>query len=328
MSSVLLGEAAAGVEVRREPQRRDLQRTFQLMLATIWLLDAVLQIQPFMFTKGSNGFSGMLHGLAAGNPSVVAHTITWNSSIVYHQPILTNTLFALIQFVIAFGIIYPRTIRPALAISIVWALGVWWFGEGAGGIFRGTATPFGGGPGGVLFYAVLAVLLWPGGSPDAPFVAAQKLGVDAAKRIWVVFWALLAVLSVIGSGRQPQALHDLVTGLSGGQPGWLGHIDKVSAAFFLHHGTVAAVLLAALCVLTALSVYANSQMNQVMIVAVFVVFAVIWVAVENLGGILAGGATDPNSGPLVILFALSYWPLTKRADSSSVQLVGVGTSEI
>lgn len=326
MSSLLLDEAAIGIEIRQERQRRDLQRTFQLMLATVWLLDAVLQIQPFMFTRGSSGFSGMLHGLAAGNPSVVARMITWNASVVYHQPVLTNTLFALIQFLIAFGIIHPRTIRPALVLSIVWALGVWWFGEGAGGIFQGAATPFGGGPGAVLFYALLAVLLWPGGSPQAPFVAAQKVGVAAAKRVWVVSWSLLAVLSVVGSGRQPGALRDLVTGLSSGEPGWLAHIDKVSAAFLFHHATMVAVLLGALCVLAALSVYATSQITQVVIVAVVVVFGAMWVAVQNFGGILAGGATDPNSGPLIILFALSYWPLMHRVASPSVETARSGTS--
>jgi hypothetical protein len=46
---------------------------------------------------------------------------------------------------------------------------------------------------------------------------------------------------------------------------------------------------------------------------------VIWVAVQNFGGILAGGATDPNSGPLVILLALTYWPLANnRATASDV----------
>src|SRR5271154_3090880 len=73
---------------------RDLQRTFQLVLATVWLLDAVLQIQPFMFTRGADGLSGMLKAQASGNPNWVSHTITWNSSIVYHHPIVTNTIFA------------------------------------------------------------------------------------------------------------------------------------------------------------------------------------------------------------------------------------------
>lgn len=319
-SSVLTGDELLAGPTSRSVQRigaRDLQRTFQLILATIWLLDAVLQIQPFMFTRGSSGFSGMLHSLAAGNPSVVAHTITWNASIVYHNPVLTDTLFALIQFLVGFGIVFKRTVRPALALSIVWALGVWWFGEGAGGIFHGAATPFGGGPGAVLFYAVLAVLLWPSEGSDRPFVAARTVGVTTAKAIWAVVWGLLAILSVVGSGRQPKALHDLVAGLDSGQPGWLAHVDTVSESFFLHHGEAAALLLALMCVLAAVSVYFPPTFTQFMIVLAIVVFAAIWVAVEDFGGILAGGATDPNSGPLVILFALMYWPLSAVSLSSS-----------
>lgn len=319
-SSVLTGDELLAGPSSRSVQRigaRDLQRTFQLILATIWLLDAVLQIQPFMFTRGSSGFSGMLHSLAAGNPSVVAHTITWNASVVYHNPVLTDTLFALIQFLVGFGIVFKRTVRPALALSIAWALGVWWFGEGAGGIFHGAATPFGGGPGAVLFYAVLAVLLWPSEGSDRPFVAARTVGVTTAKAIWAVVWGLLAILSVVGSGRQPKALHDLVAGLDSGQPGWLAHVDTVSESFFLHHGEAAALLLALMCVLAAVSVYLPPTFTQFMIVLAIVVFAAIWVAVEDFGGILAGGATDPNSGPLVILFALMYWPLSAVSLSSS-----------
>jgi hypothetical protein len=306
---------------------RDAQRTFQLILASIWLLDAVLQIQPFMFTKGSNGFSGMLNGVAARNPGVVFHTVTWNASIVDHHPIFTNTLFALIQFFIGFGIASKRTLRPALAISIVWSIGVWWFGEGAGGVFLGTATPFGGGPGGVLFYALLAVLLWPREGSDHPFVAARSVGERAAKAIWAVTWALLAVLCVVGAGRQPQPLHDLIAGLDVGQPGWLSHIDQTSESFFLAHGAVAAVLLAIVCVLAAASVYVSPGFTRLMIVVTVTVFAVIWIAVQDLGGILAGGATDPNSGPLVILLALIYWPLDKETGAivgtRLVQPVGV-----
>jgi hypothetical protein len=34
----------------------------------------------------------------------------------------------------------------------------------------------------------------------------------------------------------------------------------------------------------------------------------IWVFAQAFGGILASGATDPNSGPLLALLALTYWP--------------------
>ena len=38
----------------------------------------------------------------------------------------------------------------------------------------------------------------------------------------------------------------------------------------------------------------------------------IWVFGEALGRILTGGGTDPNSGPLLILLALAYWPVRTR----------------
>jgi hypothetical protein len=44
------------------------------------------------------------------------------------------------------------------------------------------------------------------------------------------------------------------------------------------------------------------------LVLAMVVAAVIWVVGEAFGMILAGGATDPNSGLLLILLALAYWP--------------------
>ena len=47
----------------------DARRRLQLALAGIWLLDAVLQFQAFMFSKG---FSQMLGATAAGNPAVIA----------------------------------------------------------------------------------------------------------------------------------------------------------------------------------------------------------------------------------------------------------------
>ena len=293
---------------RRPP--RDLQRTYRLVLATIWLLDAALQLQPAMFTRGSTGFSGMLNRAAAGNPGFVYHSVAWNASNVYHQPILSNTIFASIQFLIAFGLVYRRTCRPALVLSIVWAVGVWWFGEAAGEIFQGGATPFGGGPGGVLFYAVLAVLLWPSRGSDKPFVAARTVGVGAAKAIWVLVWGVLAVLSLVGSGRSPRALRQVIVAVDSGQPGWLAHIDRSSESLFLHHGMTAAVLLAVVCVVVAAGVFARPPVTQATLVLAIVVFALIWLAVQNVGGILAGGATDPNSGPLVIMLVLIYWPLT------------------
>jgi hypothetical protein len=162
----------------------------------------------------------------------------------------------------------------------------------------------------VLFYALLAILLWPRSGSDQPFVAARAVGVKGAKVIWVAVWALLALLSVVGSGRSPRALHDLVAGMNSREPGWLTRIDVSSGSFFLHHGTSAAVVLAVICLIVAAGVFLPPRFARATVVLAVVVFSVIWVAVQNFGGILAGGATDPNAGVLVIMLALTYWPLT------------------
>ena len=140
-----------------------------------------------------------------------------------------------------------------------------------------------------------------------------------AKAIWAVTWGVLTILCLVGSGRQPQALHDLVAGLNSGQPGWLTHLDRSTEAFFLHHGTSAAIGLALVCALAALGVYLPPRATQVTLVLAMVVFAAIWVAVQNFGGILAGGATDPNSGLLVVILALVYWPLTGPSATSGTE---------
>jgi hypothetical protein len=306
----------------RQPGTRDLQQTFRLLLATVWLTDAALQLQPFMFTKGPDGFSAMLHSTAAGNPSWISHTIVWNASVVAHHPVLTNAVFAGAQFLIALGIAWRWTCRPALVLSVGWAMAVWWFGEGLGGLFSGAATPLGGGPGAVLFYAVLAVLLWPSEGTNAPFVAARTIGATAAKALWAGVWLLLAVLAVVGHGRSPQALHDMVAKLGSGQPGWLVRIDRWSEAILLHDGTAVAVLFALLCLLVAVSVYLHPTVTQVVLVVALVAFAVVWVAVQDFGGELAGGATDPSSGLLLLLFVLVYWPLAPGAAFSPPASIG------
>jgi hypothetical protein len=275
----------------------NVRRVLQLALATVWLLDGVLQLQPFMFAPGSSGFSGMLGGMAAGNPHVVAQTITWNASLIDHHAVATDAAFALIQILIGFGIAWLPTLKAALGASIVWSLGVWWFGEGLGGVLHGAGTPIGGGPGAVLFYALLAVMLWPAdrSGPIPTFAAAHAIGQRAAKVVWGVVWVGMAFLALIGSGRSPQGTQGLIASLDSRQPGWLAAIDRNAESLVAHHGLVVPA----------------PAWRATLVLAIFAA-AAIWVVGENFGMILAGGATDPNSGPLLILLALAYWPMRPR----------------
>jgi hypothetical protein len=129
------GEHAAGPDARRE---------LQLALAAVWLIDAGLQFQSFMFSKA---FGQMLAGSADGNPGFIARPIIWQASLVQQHAVLANAMFATIQLLLGAGIAWRRTVRPALAASIAWSLGVWWFGEGLGGVLNGAASPLNGAPG-------------------------------------------------------------------------------------------------------------------------------------------------------------------------------------
>jgi len=288
----------------------DARRRLQLVLAGIWLLDAVLQFQAFMF---SHGFSQMLGGTAAGNPAVIADPINWSAKIIAGHPTATNVIFAFVQLAIGLGIAWRPTLKLALGASIGWSLGVWWFGEGLGGVLNGAGGPVNGAPGAVVIYALLAVLLWPGG-PDraAPFVAGRFTGANVARVLWLVLWGSLAYLALLPATRAPKALGRMVSAMGSGQPSWLSSLDDHLGAFLTSHGPAMAVVLAVTLALVAVSAHLPRPAARAGVVLAVVTAAFIWLA-EGLGEILTGGGTDPNSGLLLALVALAYWPLARAA---------------
>jgi hypothetical protein len=299
------GRPAAGSVVARGAP--DMRRPLQLALAGIWLLDALLQYQSFMF---STAFSQMIAGTSSGNPGVVASPITWNATLVAHHAVLLNSIFATIQLLLAIGIAWRPTVRLALAVSIPWSLGVWWFGEGLGMVLTGSASPINGAPGAVIIYALLAVLLWPADREQpAPFTAARAVGTQVARALWLVLWLSLAYFALLPGNRAPQALNGMIASMESGEPAWLAALDRGAASLVAHQGLAASVVLAAALVIIAAGVYLPPPAARAALVLAIVVAAVIWVFGEAFGAILTGGATDPNSGLLLILLALTYWPV-------------------
>ena len=296
-----------GTEAPPAAARLDARRALQLGLAAIWLLDGVLQYQSFMYTKA---FGQMLAATAPGNPSVVARPIGWDATLVEHHLVLVNTIFATIQLLLGLGIAFRPTVRIALAASIAWAIGVWWFGEGLGGILDGGASPLNGAPGAVIIYALIAVLLWPADrDASAPFVAARAVGAHVARALWLVLWLSLAYFALTPANRAPQAVSGMIAGLESGEPGWLSAIERGGASLVGNQGLAASVVLALALAVIAVGVYLPRPFARATLVLAVVVALVIWVVAEAFGGILAGGGTDPNSGPLLVLLALAYWPL-------------------
>jgi hypothetical protein len=285
----------------------DARRVLQLILAATWLLDGLLQYQSSMY---STMFGEMIGDSATGNPGVIASPISWNAVLVEHHLVLLNTVFATIQLLLGLGIAYRPTVRVALAASIAWSLGVWWFGEGLGGVLSGGASPVNGGPGAVILYALLAVLLWPADRPGvtAPFVAARAVGAPVARLLWLTLWGSLAYFALTPANRAPQALHDMIVGMTGGEPGWVTGLENHAAALLDHQGLAASIVLAVALIVIAAGAFLPPPLARGALILALVVAAFIWVFGQAFGQILTGGATDPNSAPLLALLALAYWP--------------------
>ncbi len=293
------------VEGWRPPDGR---RTLQLALASLWLLDAVLQFQPYMFTRAFG--NQMIAGGAVGNPSGLAHQITWAGRAIGHHAMVSGAVFALVQLVIALGIAWRPTVKYALAASVAWSLAVWWIGEALGRVLTAAASPVTGEPGAVILYALLAVLLWPTRTtaPSAPFVAARPVGAAVARAVWLVLWGSMSYYSLLAANRAPQGLHHVITTMAVGQPHWLASLDHSVAGVVAHRGLLFSILLAVVFAVIAVGVLLPVAPARATIALAVVVSIVLWVVGEGLGDVFSGSGTDPNTGPLLILLALAFWP--------------------
>ena len=291
-----------------------MRRKLQLALAVTWLLDGVLQYQPFMFTKA---FPRMLAGASSGNPAVVASPITWSATFIDHHPVAVNAIFATVQLALGLGIAWRPAVKLALGASVVWSLGVWWFGEGLGSVLTPNASPVNGAPGAVILYALIAVLLWPADRDRAaPFVAGRAVGRRVAWGLWLVLWASLAFFALQPAARAPRAISGMIAGTAAGQPGWLAWLDSHAASALGSQGLAASIVLAVALAVVAVGPRLPVRLARAAVVLALVLAGVIWLA-EGLGGLFTGGGTDPNSGPLLALLAVAFWPAAQNPTAQS-----------
>ena len=283
----------------------DSARTAQTVLGLIWLLDAGLQFQSFMYSKG---FTEMITSMAPGQPHWLAASIDWGAHLSAHNLDVYNTLFALAQAAIGFGLLYRPTVKLALLGTFAWSLFVWWFGEAFGMLFMNMAQPLTGAPGGVIIYALVGLVIWPNGRPGG------LLGIRGTRIMWASLWLLFAYLWLLQVSAGPNATHDMINAAPSGMS-WLSSMQDGFASVARGNGLVIALVLSALSAAIALGVGFNRGAKQWLAAAV-VLQLLFWLVGQGFGGIFGGGATDPNAAPLLILLAYTVMPLTRYRLSS------------
>ena len=308
------GRSEVARQLRGRAQRyfaSDSRRTFQTLLGLIWLLDGALQFQPYMYGKG---FVQGLIGLESGQPHWLATTINWAAHAYGGSSVLFNTLGALIQVLIGLGLLYRRTLKPALAVSIAWALVVWWFGEGFGMLFASSGNPLTGAPGAALLYAIIALLVWPTGDHRP----GGLLGIRGARAAWAALWLVMAWAWLLPRNSGANATANAI--LSAPGSGWLRSLQSRAASGASGHGDAIAIGLAMISAAIGLAVARDRRPRPFLVLAI-ALSAGYWVIGQGFGGVFyTTSATDLNSGPLFVLLSLVLLSLTGHRARSPVRI--------
>ncbi len=288
------------------------RHSLRCALGLLWLLDGALQLQSFMFTKG---FAYQIIAPAgAGQPSFVSVPVRWNAQLIAHQPVLCNICFAAVQLAIGVAYLVPRTCRPAIVASMLWAGGVWYIGEGLGGLASGHVNALVGAPGAGILYVILAIAVWPGTRAIAE--SRRERPPIWLLPVWAALWVGAAVLDLLPGNRPAATFTAQLVANASEAPAWLGRFDSELGRIVHGSGVWSTYVVVAVEVAIGLvPLCQRPVVRSRTIVAGMVLAAVYWVAGQSFGQLFSGRATDPSTGPLLILIGLAALSVTARTAS-------------
>jgi hypothetical protein len=285
-------------------------------LGVLWLADALVKILiPFGDRAAGQAYEQIM--MAMTSPLGLQQLIARETNLFAAHPFLW-WLPAGVELCIGAWLVARPASRRALAASAAWALVVWVAGEGLGGLWGGGSSVLTGYPGAALLYAAAAAVLFPGRRPREDAATAAEAGVIGpwSRVAWLGLWlgaAFYTALPQAGSG-------GLVFMLSTSQSGAPGPLRPLEAAelrwLTVGHTTILGIALAVACLAVGFGVFLAAGFGAFLgrLPRLFLSLGALialagWVAVQNLGGILTGAATDVGTGPVLILLALAFWPL-------------------
>ncbi len=230
-------------------------------------------------------------------PIWIAAPIEWAAGVAGTHIAVWNALFAAIQLAVGLALILDFKTRAALIGSLIWSFIVWWAGEGFGGLLTGSAALPSGAPGAIVFYALVAIVVWPEKSRTEAPAEARFL---SDGRVRFARWSL-AILWLMGAALelQPAARAGRGVGSVFSAPWMVGFVTRA--------GLGAIVILAVIDVAIAGSLLIP-RISPLAAWASIVVSLFFWWTGQDFGQMTTPVGTDPNSGPLWILLTLCAFP--------------------
>jgi hypothetical protein len=275
------------------------RRRIQVVLGLLWILDGLLQFQPAMFT--AKFATQVIAPAGAGQPGFVAGPLNEAVRVILHQPAALDLGFGLVQLALGAGILVPRTARWALAASVVWALSVWYLGEGLGGLFGGGASLLTGAPGAAVLYAVLAVAVWPARDQD-PRTQRPARWVTVA---WAAVWLGGAILQLLPGVDTNAAVSMSLAMNASSAPAWFAAIDNRLSALVPAYGASIVIDLVVLQAFAGLGVLMGRRTTLAAVTVGVGLSLAYWVAGQDMGQFWSGITTDPNTAPLLMLLGVT-----------------------
>lgn len=140
-------------------EKSALRNGLKTVLASLWLIDGILQMQPqmpfgfshFVLQPSIQSLPVFVYGQLSGLPAF------WNSS-----PIIFNAIASAIQLFLGIALLVSRSqrsVRTVAFLSLLWALIIWVLAEGMGGIFQPGLSLMSGFPGAAFLYLVISAML-------------------------------------------------------------------------------------------------------------------------------------------------------------------------
>jgi len=119
-------------------------------------------------------------------------------------------------------------------------------------------------------------------------------------------------LNLLPSNLRPHAISELLNANASTAPSWLATIDRgvASAVHASGYGSVLVIVAVELGI--GLLVFGNRVIREVALWAGILAAGLFWAVGQTFGQLFSGQATDPNTGPLLILVGLAALGATRH----------------